>query len=145
MARARVSGTPLLCELDSDTADSPYAGVQQELWERTTRDLVEAHPLDADEIVDRLIFSLINEGFKILEEGIAQRPSDIDVVYVYGYGFPAWRGGPMYYADAVGLDHMLERIIEFRDRFGKENWTPAPLLEKLVSTNTTIAEWAASK
>ncbi len=51
----------------------------------------------------------------------------------------------MYYADAVGLDHVLERITEFRDRFGDENWTPAPLLEKLVATNTTIAEWAASK
>ncbi len=106
---------------------------------------IERLPIDADEIVDRLIFSLINEGFEILEEGIAQRPSDIDVVYVYGYGFPAWRGGPMYYADAVGLDHVLERILEFRDRFGEENWSPAPILEKLVASNTTIAEWAASK
>ena len=99
----------------------------------------------ADEIVDRLIFSLVNEGLRIIEEGIAQRPSDIDIVYVYGYGFPAWRGGPMYYADTVGLDHVLERILEFRDRFGEENWSPAPMLEKLVASNTTIAEWAASK
>jgi len=117
-----------------------------EIIEREAKALgIERLPIDADEIVDRLIFALINEGFKILEEGIAQRPSDIDIVYVYGYGFPAWRGGPMYYADAVGLDHVLGRITEFGDRFGTENWTPAPLLEKLVSTNTTIAEWAASK
>jgi len=117
-----------------------------EIIEREAEALgIERLAIDADEIVDRVIFSLINEGFKILEEGIAQRPSDIDVVYVYGYGFPAWRGGPMFYADAVGLDHVLERIIEFRDRFGKENWTPAPRLEKLVATKTTIAEWAASK
>ena len=106
---------------------------------------IERLPIDADEIVDRLIFSLVNEGLKIIDEGIAQRPSDIDVVYVYGYGFPAWRGGPMYYADAVGLDRVLERILEFRDRFGEENWSPAPMLEKLVAANTTIAEWAASK
>jgi len=117
-----------------------------EIIEREAKTLgIERLPIDADEIVDRLIFSLVNEAFRILEEGIAQRPSDIDVVYVYGYGFPAWRGGPMYYADAVGLNRVLDRINEFRERFGEENWSPAPLLEKLVKTKTTIAEWAASK
>ena len=69
---------------------------------------------------------------RIVDEGIAQRPSDIDVVYVYGYGFPAWRGGPMHYADSVGLDRVLARINEFRERLGPEHWTPAPLLEKLA-------------
>ncbi|MCH8867858.1 MAG: hypothetical protein IID58_13540, partial [Proteobacteria bacterium] len=68
----------------------------------------------------------------------------IDVVYVYGYGFPAWRGGPMHYADAVGLDKVLARITEFRDRFGAANWTPAPLLEQLVSEGSTIEAWAAA-
>jgi len=97
--------------------------------------------VEVDEIVDRVIYALVNEGLRILEEGIAQRPGDIDVVYVYGYGFPAWRGGPMYYADAVGLDVVLARINEFHDRFGAENWTPAPLLEQLVAENMTIAEW----
>ncbi|MCH7636363.1 MAG: enoyl-CoA hydratase/isomerase family protein [Proteobacteria bacterium] len=117
-----------------------------EIIEREAKALgIERLAIDADEIVDRLIFSLVNEGLRIIEEGIAQRPSDIDIVYVYGYGFPAWRGGPMYYADTVGLDHVLERILEFRDRFGEENWSPAPMLEKLVASNTTIAEWAASK
>lgn len=84
----------------------------------------------------------MNEGLRILEEGIAQRPGDIDVVYVYGYGFPAWRGGPMHYADAIGLDKVLARIEEFRDRFGDENWAPAPLLTKLVGEGRTLAEWA---
>jgi len=106
---------------------------------------VEYRDIDSSEIVDRLIFALINEGMKILEEGIAQRPGDIDVVYVYGYGFPAFRGGPMHYADTVGLDHVLARVQEFQQRFGAENWTPAPLLERLVADKTTLAEWASHK
>lgn len=86
-----------------------------------------------DEIVDRLIYGLVNEGMRIVEEGIAQRPGDIDVVYAYGYGFPVWRGGPMHFADAVGLKRVHERICEFRDRFGAEAWTPAPLLVQLAA------------
>lgn len=106
---------------------------------------VKRREIDSSEIVDRLIFALINEGMKILEEGIAQRPGDIDVVYVYGYGFPAFRGGPMHYADTVSLDHVLARVQEFQRRFGAENWTPAPLLEQLVADKTTLADWANSQ
>ncbi|MEE8427161.1 MAG: 3-hydroxyacyl-CoA dehydrogenase family protein, partial [Woeseiaceae bacterium] len=114
-----------------------------EIVEREAKELgIERQAIAADEIVDRHIYALANEGLRILEEGIAQRPGDIDVVYVYGYGFPAWRGGPMHYADAIGLDTVLSRINEFRERFGAENWTPAPLLEKLVKEKRTIAEWA---
>ena len=97
---------------------------------------------DINGIHVRLIFALANEGFRILEEGIAQRPGDIDIVYLYGYGFPAWRGGPMHYAEAVGLDKVLARIVEFRDRFGEDNWTPAPLLEKLVADGRSLADWS---
>lgn len=103
---------------------------------------IERHAISADEIVERLIFAMINEGLKILDERIAQRPGDIDVVYAYGYGFPAWRGGPMHYADAVGLDRVLARINEFGERFGEENWTPAALLKRLVAEGKTIAEWS---
>jgi 3-hydroxyacyl-CoA dehydrogenase len=118
----------------------------QALIEREAAELgVEQRETNSEEIVDRLMFALVNEGMNILDEGIAQRPGDIDVVYVYGYGFPAWRGGPMHYADAVGLAHVLERIREFEQRFGPENWTPAPLLEKLVESGITLAEWAKSK
>lgn len=106
---------------------------------------IERRDIDAGEIVDRLIFALINEGLRIVEEGITQRPSDVDVVYVYGYGFPAYRGGPMHYADEVGLSAVHERVTEFRDRFGADNWTPAPLLEQLVKDGRTLAEWAAQK
>jgi 3-hydroxyacyl-CoA dehydrogenase len=116
-----------------------------EIVESEATDLgIERREIDANEIVDRLIFALVNEGLKIVDEGIAQRPADIDVVYVYGYGFPAYRGGPMHYADTVGLDTALDRVIEFRDRFGDANWTPAPLLERLVSDNCSIAEWATA-
>ena len=106
---------------------------------------VEQREIDSREIVERLIFALVNEGMNILDEGIAQRPGDIDVVYVYGYGFPAWRGGPMHYADAVGPAHVLQRIREFEQRFGPENWTPAPLLETLAGEGRALADWAKSQ
>ena len=85
-----------------------------------------------EEMVDRCIYALVNEGARILEEGIAIRSVDIDVVYLMGYGFPAWRGGPMFYADTVGLDRVLARIREFESQHG-ELWRPAPLLVKLAS------------
>ncbi|MDH3434522.1 MAG: 3-hydroxyacyl-CoA dehydrogenase NAD-binding domain-containing protein, partial [Gammaproteobacteria bacterium] len=118
----------------------------QEIIEREAKNLgIERNPVAADEIVDRLIYALINEGLRILDEGIAQRPGDIDVVYVYGYGFPAWRGGPMHYADAVGLDRVLARIKEFRRRYGEANWTPAALLERLAGDGRSLTEWAAEQ
>jgi 3-hydroxyacyl-CoA dehydrogenase len=116
------------------------------LIEREAAELgVERRPVDAAEIVDRLLFALVNEGVNILDEGIAQRPGDIDVVYVYGYGFPAWRGGPMQHADAAGLPQVLARVAEFGERFGPENWTPAPLLERLADSGQTFANWAKSQ
>jgi len=95
-----------------------------------------------EEIIQRCFYPLVNEGALILEEGIAQRPGDIDVVYVYGYAFPAAKGGPMFWADQVGLQKIYEKICEFRDRYGEEYWKPAPLLEKLAGEGRTFAEWA---
>lgn len=95
-----------------------------------------------EEIVDRLFFPLINEGALILEEGIAQRPGDIDIVYLYGYGFPVAKGGPMCYADQVGLQKVVDRINEFADKLGGDFWKPAPLLVKLASEGKTFADWA---
>ena len=94
---------------------------------------IERRAIPDDEIVDRLVFALVNEGMRIIEEGIAQRPGDIDIVYIYGYGFPASRGGPMHYADAVGLKRVYERVLEFSERFGAEAWAPAPLLVQLAT------------
>ena len=88
-----------------------------------------------EEIVDRLLFSLVNEGARILEEGIAQRASDIDVVYLTGYGFPVHRGGPMFHASQVGLGKVLRRMREFaaNPHAGPESWTPSKLLVKLAA------------
>ncbi len=84
------------------------------------------------EIVARAIYSLVNEGATILDEGIVYRPGDLDVIYIYGYGFPAWRGGPMKYAELRGLADVLADIDMFHHRFGSR-WKPAPLLVSLVT------------
>ena len=83
-------------------------------------------------IQERLIYALINEGAKILEEGIAKQASDIDVIWLNGYGFPRYRGGPMFYADTIGLDKVLESIQQFYQVTGKEWWKPSPLLVELA-------------
>jgi 3-hydroxyacyl-CoA dehydrogenase len=97
------------------------------------------------EILNRHLHALINEGMKILEEGIAQRPSDIDVVYVFGYAFPAHKGGPMHLADTIGLKKVYETICDFRDVHGEEYWTPAALLEQLVKEDKTLSQWAVEQ
>jgi 3-hydroxyacyl-CoA dehydrogenase len=76
---------------------------------------------------------MVNEGAKILEERIAIRPSDIDVIWIYGYGWPVYRGGPMFWADSVGLGAIRDRMLEFGRRTGNAFWKPAPLLERLAS------------
>jgi 3-hydroxyacyl-CoA dehydrogenase len=96
-------------------------------------------PISDEEIVERTIYALINEGAKVLEEGIVQRASDIDLIYVNGYGFPAWRGGPMFYADTVGLARVYARICEFHRQHG-EFWEPAPLLKQLAQSGKTFAK-----
>jgi len=101
--------------------------------------------LSDDDILNRHLFALVNEGMKILQEGIAQRPGDIDVVYVFGYGFPAYRGGPMHYADTIGLKKVYETICAFRKIHGEKYWQPAPLLEQLVRENKTLTQWAAEQ
>jgi 3-hydroxyacyl-CoA dehydrogenase len=85
-----------------------------------------------DEIVERCVYALANEGAHILEEGIALRASDIDMVYLTGYGFPAYRGGPMFYADTVGLDKVLAAIQKFQQGYQGAQWKPAPLLVRLA-------------
>ena len=105
---------------------------------------VEREGLTEHTILARLTFALINEGFKILEEGIAQRPSDIDVVYVNGYGFPKYQGGPMFYADAIGLEKIYQTICEFGNTYGAEFWQPAELLKQLVAEGKTLSQWANS-
>src|SRR5262249_50772239 len=92
------------------------------------------------EIVERTVYALINEGARILEEGIALRAGDIDIVYLYGYGFPAPRGGPMWYADTVGLKTVCDRVRQFEQQHGGR-WAPAPLLERLAGAGKTFADF----
>ena len=94
---------------------------------------VARRPIGKEEIVERLIFPMINEGARILEEGIALRPGDIDVIYVYGYGWPVWRGGPMFYADQIGLPYIRDRLAEFAKATGNKSLEPAPLLVRLAA------------
>lgn len=94
------------------------------------------------DIVDRLLCALINEGARVLAEGIARRPGDIDVIFANGYGFPRWRGGPMWHADTLGLRKVYDRINEFRAEFGDRYWTPAPLLEELARSGRGFADWS---
>ena len=93
-----------------------------------------------DEIVARCVYPLINEAALILEEGIASRPSDVDIIWINGYGFPALRGGPMFYADTIGLDNVYRKICEYRDELSELYWTPAPLLEQLVKEGKTFSD-----
>ena len=93
--------------------------------------------ISSEEIVERTIYALVNEGARLLEEGIALRAVDIDIIYLNGYGFPAYRGGPMFYADSVGLRNVYEHVREFERLHGKL-WTPAPLLKKLAEDGGTF-------
>ena len=90
--------------------------------------------IGAEEIVDRTVYALVNEGAKILEGGFALRAVDIDIIYLTGYGFPVYRGGPMWYADTVGLKRVYDRVLEFK-------WTPAPLLKQLAERGKTFADF----
>ena len=97
--------------------------------------------ISAPEIVDRCIYAMVNEGARILQEGIALRAGDIDMIYLNGYGFPNYRGGPMWYADTVGLKKVYARVSEFHQQLG-ELWEPAPLLKQLASEGRGFADFS---
>ena len=101
---------------------------------------VEQREIVADEIIERCIYALVVEGARILEEGITPRAGDIDVVWINGYGFPRHRGGPMHYADAVGVDRVYEAVCGFRDRFGPMYWEVPTLLEELGTRGGKFAD-----
>jgi 3-hydroxyacyl-CoA dehydrogenase len=97
-----------------------------------------------EEIIERSVYVMINEGARILEEGHAQRAADIDVIYCTGYGFPSYRGGPMWYADTLGLKKVYARVRDFHDCYG-DLWEPAPLLQRLAEEGSSFASWDASR
>jgi 3-hydroxyacyl-CoA dehydrogenase len=116
----------------------PEVGALTKKWSAEAG--IQQRQVPADEIVDRCIYALINEGARILEEGYAARAVDIDIIYINGYGFPAYRGGPMWYADTVGLKKVYDRITGFQ-RIHGELWEPAPLLKKLAAEGRTFADF----
>lgn len=128
-AQRRATPDPLVAQLVHDWVAE--AGIPQ-------------RQISAEEISDRCLYALVNEGARILEEGYALRASDIDIIYLNGYGFPAHRGGPMWYADTVGLKKVYERITEFHRTYG-EFWEPAPLLKRLADQGKSFAGFGNDK
>jgi 3-hydroxyacyl-CoA dehydrogenase len=117
-----------------------------ELIEKTARRAgIQRRRISQEEIVERCIYALVNEGAKTLDEGIALRAVDIDITYVYGYGFPAWRGGPMFYADTVGLKNVLARIEDFEKQHGPDLWAPSALFKRLAESGGSFAAYDREK
>ena len=124
---------------DPDTRKRENDDTVQQLIESVAEQFgVTRREIGEQEILDRLLLALVNEGANILEEGIAARPSDIDIVYLNGYGFPAWRGGPMYYADTLGLAEVVSRMEALKEATGDDCWEPAALLQKLLAEGSTL-------
>jgi 3-hydroxyacyl-CoA dehydrogenase len=116
----------------------PDPEVERLVAERAAANGTRPRPVGPEEIVERAVLALVNEGARILEEGIALRAGDIDIVYVHGYGFPAHRGGPMWYADTLGLPSVHDRLVELAREHG-DRWTPAPLLARLAREGRPFA------
>jgi 3-hydroxyacyl-CoA dehydrogenase len=117
----------------------PDPEVERTILDASSRAGVARRAIGQEEIVERMIYPMINEGARILEEGIAARPSDIDVIWVYGYGWPVWRGGPMYYADRLGLAHLRDRLTLYAERSGDETLRPATRISRLAAKGRGFA------
>jgi 3-hydroxyacyl-CoA dehydrogenase len=106
---------------------------------------VRRRKIEADEILERLLLPMVNEGARILEEGIASRPIDIDVIFTNGFGWPAWRGGPMFWADTLGLKAVRDKLNQYAEATGDKNLRPAALIEKLADEGGSFAGMGKSK
>jgi 3-hydroxyacyl-CoA dehydrogenase len=119
---------------DANRNPSPDPEVEKIILQVSQEMGIKRREISNDEILQRLLYPMVNEGAKILDEKIAIRASDIDVVWVYGYGWPVYRGGPMFWADQVGLKTLRDRMLEFRRGSGDAFWEPAPLLNRLADS-----------
>jgi 3-hydroxyacyl-CoA dehydrogenase len=115
-----------------DRTPIPDTEVEKIIVDVATAQGITRRPISDEEILQRLLYPMVNEGAKILEEGLAIRASDIDVIWVYGYGWPVYRGGPMFWADQIGLKPLRDRLLEFRRQTGDDFWIPAPRLNRLA-------------
>jgi len=127
-----------------ERAAIPSETVTKIVLEESERLGVKRRKVSDEEIVERALYSLINEGARILEEGVAARSSDIDIVYIAGYGFPDFRGGPMFYADTVGLANIVRAMRGFAKGYRPDAWEAAPLLQRLAAENRGFASWGKS-
>ena len=127
-----------------DRTAYPSADVDAMIVKHSADIGVTGRKIEDKEIVERLMYALVNEGVLILEEGIAAKASDIDVVYLSGYGFPVWRGGPMFYADTVGLSNVVAAMNRYAKGYQGDAWKPAPLLKKLADAGQTFNNPAKS-
>jgi 3-hydroxyacyl-CoA dehydrogenase len=116
-----------------DRTPIPDPDVEKIITEVAAEQGITRRHIADDEILQRLLYPMVNEGAKILDEKIAIRASDIDVIWVYGYGWPVYRGGPMFWADSIGLRALRDRMLEFKAKTGEAFWAPAPLLDRLAT------------
>jgi 3-hydroxyacyl-CoA dehydrogenase len=115
-----------------DRTPIPDPEVEKIIVDVATEAGITRRHISDEEILQRLLYPMVNEGAKILDEKIAIRASDIDVIWVYGYGWPVYRGGPMFWADQIGLKGVRDKMLEFQKATGDAFWTPAPLLTRLA-------------
>ncbi|MCC7187053.1 MAG: 3-hydroxyacyl-CoA dehydrogenase, partial [Acidobacteria bacterium] len=125
-----------------DRTPHPDAAVEAMIVENSARAGIRRRAIGADEIVRRCLLPLVNEGARILDEGLALRPGDIDVIWVYGYGFPSWKGGPMFHADQIGLPEVLAQLLRLESEQGPF-WTPSPLIVRLAEAGEGFASLKA--
>jgi 3-hydroxyacyl-CoA dehydrogenase len=118
---------------DEKRNPTPDPEIENLIIEHSAKRGIARRAISDDEILERAMYAMVNEGAKILEEGIAARPHDVDIVWIYGYGFPVYRGGPMFWADDVGLAKIRDAILRYRETVGAEYWQPAPRLERLAA------------
>ncbi len=124
-----------------DRSKSPNPDVEALIIAESEKRGIERREISDEEIIERCIYAAINEGARELEEGIALRPCDIDIIWINGYGFPSYRGGPMFYADLVGLDKVHAAVERYRQRYGDRNWKYSALLEKLAKAGKKFSDW----
>lgn len=115
--------------------------VEAMIKEESTAAGIEQRDVTDEEIVQMAIFAAINEGARVLEEGIAYRPCDIDMIWINGYGFPSYRGGPMFYADLIGVDKVHAAVESYRQKYGDTNWKYSRLLENIAKAGGKFANW----
>jgi len=131
-------------DYDENRKPAPNAEIAQMLKDTATNAGIRQREISDEEIIERTIYALVNEGAKILEDGIALRSVDIDLVYINGYGFPVRRGGPMFYADTIGLEKVYQKVKELHEAHGVW-WKPSELLKKLAETGESFSDFDRRK